>query len=232
MDRESATQTGSGPRGAGQKPDGYPSRPGSHRRAVACLAVAALLVFLLVPAPDSASADSAIGHVSRHAGRPGEKVTVTIGCACFPPCKGPKGHLHPEGYKRGPCSPGSRPPASFGISLLPLAKVKAVDGCTHRTCPGKSASLPPDPSTHPYTFLGFARPPAGGNNPENGDIPRYLLNFTIPDLRPGTYSYVFWCAACVRGHRGPLVANSSVPSWRLVVRPPGSSARGRLSQPT
>jgi hypothetical protein len=170
--------------------------------------------------------------VSRHAGQAGEEVAVTVGCGCFPPCKGPKGHRHPEGFERGPCTLGSKapPPASFGVSLLPRAKASAQAGCTHRTCPKKSASLPQDPYTHPYTFLGFARPPVRGNNPENGATPRYHLNFTIPNLRSDTYSYVIWCTACVRGHRGPLVANSAVPSRQLVVRPPRDSARDGLSE--
>jgi hypothetical protein len=198
--------------------------------AIAGLMASALLAFLLIPAPDSASADSGVVSVSRHGGQPGEEVTVTVGCACFPPCKGPKGHKHPEGSEHGGCSPGpDRRPASFGVSLLPLAKVKAVRGCTHRTCSGTSASLPPDPSARPYSFLGFARPPAGEDSLEKRYGRRYRLSFTIPDLRPGTYSYVVWCTACVGGHRGPLVADPNVALWHLAVRPPRGAARDWLS---
>jgi hypothetical protein len=205
-----------------------PSTDPHRRLAIACLAIAAFLALLLVPAPNSASADVGIAHVSRHAGQPGEEVTVTVGCACFPPCKGPKGHRHPEGFKQGPCTLGSkaRQPASFGVSLLPHAQASAQADCPHRPCP----SLPQDPHARPYTFLGLALPPAGGNNPETGSVPHYDLTFTIPALRSGTYSYVIWCTACVRGHRGPLIANPTDSSRQLVVRPPGDSARGSLSE--
>jgi len=183
-----------------------------------CLALAAFLALLGVPA--FASADEGVPAVSRHAAAPGEEVTVTIGCACQPPCKGRRGHRHPEGFKRGPCTLGSeaKPPLSFGVSLLPAAKLAAMRGCTRRRCRELIKALPGDPYRAPYTFLGFAGPPAGGNNPESGALPRYLLTFRVPDLRPGAYSYVIWSRRSENGHRGRLNVDPGAADWRLSVR--------------
>jgi hypothetical protein len=183
-----------------------------------CLALAAFLALFGLPA--FASADEGITAVSRHAAAPGEAVTVTIGCACLPPCKGLRGHRHPEGFKRGPCTLGSeaKPPLSFGVSLLPAAKLAATRGCTRHGCPEPIKALPGDPYRAPYSFLGSAGPPAGGNNPESGALPRYLLTFRIPDLGPGAYSYVIWSRRSENGHRGRLNVDPSAANWRLSVR--------------
>lgn len=183
-----------------------------------CLALAALLALLGVPA--FASADEGIVAASRHVGAPGEEVTVTIGCACLPPCKGRKGHRHPEGFKRGPCTLGSKakPPLSFGVSLLPPGKLAAMRRCARRGCSNPIKALPSDPYRAPYTFLGSARPPAGGNNPESGKLSRYLLKFSIPDLRPGGYSYVIWSRGSETGHRGRLNVDPDAANWGLSVR--------------
>jgi hypothetical protein len=195
-----------------------------------CLALAALLALLGVPA--SASADEGITAVSRRVAAPGEEVTVTIGCGCLPPCKGRSGHRHPEGFKRGPCTLGSRakPPLSFGVSLLPVGKLAAMmRRCARRSCPSPIEALPSDPYRAPYAFLGSARPPAGGNSPESGEPPRYLLTFTIPVPRPGGYSYVIWSRGSENGHRGRLNVNPGAADWRLSVRGPQPSLAGLLS---
>jgi hypothetical protein len=189
--------------------------------AIACLALAAFLAVLL--APCVASADEGVTKVSRHVAEPGDRVTVTIGCACLPPCRrGPGGHVHPEGFKHGPCILGSKskPPASFGVSLLSEKRARAAERCTRRSCPSPVAALPPDPYAAPYAFLGSALPPPGGNDPESGELPRYLLTFTVPDLRPGAYTFVIWCRACGNGRRGRLNVDPREPAWRLTVRAP------------
>jgi hypothetical protein len=195
-----------------------------------CLALAVLLALLGVPA--FASADEGITAVSRYVAAPGEEVTLTIECACLPPCKGRKGHRHPEGFKHGPCTLGSKamPPLSFGVSLLPAAKLAAMRRCARRGCPNPIKALPSDPYRAPYTFLGSARPPAGGNNPESGEPSRYLLKFSIPDLRPGAYDYVIWSRGSENGHRGRLNVDPGAANWRLSVRAAGQRPGAR--QPT
>jgi hypothetical protein len=101
--------------------------------------------------------------------------------------------------------------------------------CARRSCPNPIEALPSDPYRTPYTFLGSARPPAGGNNPESGEPPRYLLTFTIPDLRPGGYSYVIWSRGSENGPRGRLNVDPGAANWRLSVRGSRLSPAGLLS---
>ena len=69
----------------------------------------------------------------------------------------------------------------------------------------------------PYSFLGRAVPPPGGNDPGSGE-PRYLLQFKIPNLRPGSYLYEIWCGVCEKGARGSLISVPASPLWQLQVR--------------
>jgi hypothetical protein len=165
-----------------------------YARALALVAAAAALSLAVV-----ASAGGSVGveKVSDRAGAPGRSVTLTVGCGfCFPPCVGPKGERHPKGFDHGPCMLGTKadPPAWFGIFLAPRS---------HR------GSL---------TFLGRAVPPPGGNNPEGGDPPRYLLTFTIPDLRPGKYTYEIRSTPGPHAKRGVMVKDPGSPLWTLTVR--------------
>ncbi len=161
------------------------------------LCVGALVSTALASAP-AARAAVGVEKVSRSAGAPGDPVILTLGCGfCFPPCKGP--------------------PASFGISLVPVAKISKPNGCgPNSLCPSQARR---PPRQHPFTFLGLATPPPGGNNPEHGSAPRYLLDFDIPDLRPGLYAYVIYCGVCVKGKDGGLIAFPEAAPWRLRVRP-------------
>lgn len=190
---------------------------------------AALLIALLALTASlahTATARAAVGieKASTHHGAPGATVNLTIGCGfCFPPCVGPKGERHPKGFDHGPCmlgTDGKEPPASFGVSL-----VRSKEAPQRRTCgTGPVCTLTPlgPPHNAPFTFLGRAVPPPGGNNPEGGDPPRYLLRFTVPDLSPGTYTYEIWCGVCADGRRGALIGAPSSRLWRLVVRPPAA----------
>lgn len=194
-----------------------------HLTATLLTALLALTAGLLT---HTATARAAVGieKASTHHGPPGATVNLTIGCGfCFPPCVGPKGERHPKGFDHGPCmlgTHGKEPPSAFGVSL-----VRAKEAPQRRTC-GEAPSCMPipvgPPHKPPFTFLGLAVPPPGGNNPEGGDPPRYLLTFTVPHLTPGTYTYEIWCGVCVDGRRGALIGAPSSALWQLVVRPPAA----------
>jgi hypothetical protein len=110
------------------------------------------------------------------------------------------------------------PPASFGVSLVRSKEAPQRHSCgTGPIC--TPITLGP-PHQAPFTFLGLAVPPPGGNNPEHGDPPRYRLRFSVPDLTPGTYTYEIWCGVCADGKGGALIGVPSLRLWRLVVRPP------------
>lgn len=198
------------------------ARAGSFRQVVAFLAAGTAVAVFCAFAASSASAAVGVEKVSRHGGEPGTEVTLTLGCGfCYPPCKGPKGHRHPEGFDHGPCMLGTKaePPASFGISLVPRSKAPTPHQCGPRAVCSPDTAAPP--RKDPYTLLGLAVPPPGGNNPEHGDPPRYLLHFTIPSLPSGDYAYVIWCDACLKGKRGSLLAVPASRLWRLAVHRQG-----------
>ncbi len=183
---------------------------------------------LSVPAP--AGADVGVEEASRSAGVPGDPVELTIGCGfCFPPCEGP------QGDRSGVCMPGVElPPPSFPVSLVPIAKVPRPHRCGPRRLCTPQASGPPRRA--PFTLLGWAKPAqaeaSGGGYFGGGfghgpvEPPRYVLDFQIPDLRPGIYSYVIYCAVCQRGQGGSLIAFPER-RWRLRVRRDALSTRGR-----
>ncbi|MBS1879674.1 MAG: hypothetical protein JST31_09190 [Actinobacteria bacterium] len=189
------------------------------RNAAAIIAATSAMV-IVVALTGTALADVGIERVSRHAGPAGEEVQLTLACGfCFPPCAGPKGERHPEGFEKGPCIPGTerRPPASFGVSLVSKRRAERLAACQ---LDGRSCPTPPRPPRgHGYRFLGAAVPPPGGNDPEHGDLPRYLLSFRIPPLAAGSYGYVIWCGACLRGRAGSLITYPASPLWQLRIRP-------------
>lgn len=178
------------------------------------LALGAVSVALLLGAP-AAQADIGVERVSRGTASAGDAVTVTLGCGfCFPRCTGPAGDRHPAGHPRGACMLDTKaaPPKAFPLSLVPLARAPKPHRC------GPNALCAPEvlhpPRQAPFTALGSATPPPDGNDPESGRIPRYLLRFEVPDLAPGTYSFVIYCEACRKGAGGSLI-----PSGQLRVRP-------------
>ena len=190
------------------------------RKAMLGLGVVAVAVCVL--AVGSASAAVGVEKVDRRGGAPGDEVTLTLGCGfCFPPCEGPKGERHPRGFDHGPCMLDTKkdPPRlvrHLGRSALERAGASQMRAA--RRSARRLTAAPPRRA--PYTFLGLAVPPPGGNNPEHGDPPRYLLHFTIPRLPAGAYAYVIWCDACAGGGRGSLIASPGTPLWRLAVRHP------------
>lgn len=179
----------------------------------------------LLAALSAAGASAAVGveKASRHGGARGDEVKLTLGCGfCFPPCKGPKGERHPEGFDHGPCMLGTKrkPPRSFGVSLVAADEAPEPHRCGPNALCAPATKAPPRRA--PYTYLGSAVPPPGGNNPEHGDPPRYLLDFAIPKLAPGDYVYVVWCDACARGGRGSLIT-APERRWHLRVRRPSGA---------
>jgi hypothetical protein len=131
--------------------------------------------------------------VSRHAGRPGTEVRLTVGCgAC----------IH-------------QAPASFPISLLPLRRAQALLECQIRNgdCP-----TPTRPPRHGgFRYLGEALPLPEGEGGARAPWPRYSLDFTVPRLSAGDYAYVIWCDACVDGRGGSLITFPTERRWRLRV---------------
>lgn len=193
-----------------------------RRRDLAIVAaLVAAILGALIFAVASARGDVGVTSASRDAGRAGTVVRLRLDCGfCFPPCRGPQGHRHPAGFAKGPCmlDGGKAVPRSFAISLLPLPRAERLlsrEIRHHRLCPRPTAA----PHHRPFTFLGNATPPPGGNNPENGDPPRYLLKFRIPRLPAGDYSYVIWCDACIAGPAGSLIVDPSSTTAQLRVLP-------------
>ncbi len=182
-------------------------------------------LFAAVAALGAEPAGAAVGveKVSRLAGAPGDPVDLTLACGfCFPPCHGAPGH------RNVPCmlDTKAQPPKEFQISLVPIEKAPKVHRC------GPNAVCPPQPRgaprSAPYTYLGRATPPAEDGSSAAGDnVPRYLLHFEVPSLRPGVYTYVIFCDVCVRGERGSLIADPRARKWRLRVLPAGASRQTR-----
>jgi hypothetical protein len=192
-----------------------------RRDLVIVSALVAAIVGVLIFGAVSAKGDVGLVSASRDAGHPDTVVRLRVDCGfCFPPCRGPRGHRHPAGFAKGPCmlDGGKEVPRSFAVSLLPQDRAEDLLSCEihhHRSCPRPKAA----PRHRPFTYLGDALPPPGGNNPESGDLPRYLLRFRIPHLPAGEYSYVLWCDACIAGPRGSLVVDPLSATWRLRVLP-------------
>jgi hypothetical protein len=194
--------------------------PPSSPHALPLALLVALLSLCALSTPPAATADVGVERVSRLAGVPGEAVEIDVACGfCFPPCEGP------EGDRSGICMPGAEPPPpSFPISLVPLEKAPRPYRCGPRKICAPKVSGPP--RRPPFTLLGWAKPapPAEDRWPLGGfdhQLPRYALEFPIPDLAPSTYAYVIYCGACQRGQGGSLISFPAEKRWRLQVRPSG-----------
>jgi hypothetical protein len=179
----------------------------------------ALALTLSVPLASSASADIGFESASHSSAAPGERMRLTVGCGfCFPPCVGRPGHRHPAGSQDGVCmlDGGRRPPTGFGIWLTPA---------THRLARALPGSSRP-PRLPSFAYLGRAEralhPSRGGPH----GVPSYVLRFRVPALAPGPYEYVLFCAACVAGPRGTLLASVPGPVGRLQIDAAGSPSGG------
>lgn len=148
---------------------------------------------LLVAAP--AEADLGVERVSSRGGEPGKKVRLTLGCGA---CSAAKG----------------KPPASFPVSLVPVDEVPRPRRCgPNALCPPRVRAVP---RRAPFAYLGEARIREGS---VDGPILRYALDFTIPKLPAGTYTYVVYCDLCLDGGAAGLITepNANGP-WRLRIR--------------
>jgi|SRR5215203_131882 len=149
-----------------------------------------LAVIFLHLAPPPAMADLGVENVSRSGGEQGEKVRLSVGC--------------------GACSAaGGETPAAFPISLVPVAKVPVPHRCGPKAlCPPRVRAVP---RRAPFTYLGDAR-----LVDEHRAVVRYVLDFTIPKLPRGTYTYVIYCDPCVDGKGGSLIAEPNPGADRLL----------------
>jgi hypothetical protein len=158
------------------------------------IAIVSLLALGATPAHAAAGVEA----VSTHHGASGARIALTLGC--------------------GSCL--DDPPASLGVSLVRSKEAPQRHPCGDGPICTPTPLAPPH--RPPFTFLGRALPPPGGNDPDGGDPPRYRLRFTVPDLTPGTYTYEVWCGVCADGRRGALIGAPNSILWRLVVRPPAA----------
>lgn len=164
------------------------------KRSLFLAALSAVLVHLAAPA---AMADLGVERVSRPGGKPGDGVRLTLGCGA---CSAAKGQAA----------------ASFPISLVPADRVPKPHRCGPRTlCPPRVRAVP---TRAPFTYLGEALPPRGDGDADN-PYPLYVLDFAVPRLPVGTYTYVIYCDLCLDGKGGALIADPTVgPRWRLRIR--------------
>lgn len=138
-------------------------------------------------------ADLGVEKVSRSGGKPGNEVTLTLGC--------------------GSCSIRGRATASFPVSLVPVKMAPKLRRCgPNALCPPRVRAVP---RRSPYTYLGEARL-SGGN--EDRPLQHYVLDFTIPKLPAGSYTYVIYCDACLDGSDASLISAPAADVWRLRIR--------------
>jgi len=157
-----------------------------------------LIVALALLTAPAAMADLGVERVSRTGGKPGESVKLTLGC--------------------GACAAASgQDAASFPVSLAPAGKVPVPHRCwPNALCPPRVRAVP---KQAPFTYLGEALPTRGGGDAQS-PYPLYVLEFAIPRLPAGTYTYVIYCDLCLDGAGGALIADPTVgPRWRLRVLP-------------
>ena len=141
-----------------------------------------LLAGLLVPA-STASADIGVVGLNPHFARPGERVDLTVGCGACPA------------------------DTSFPISLVPVEKSPRPHPCGENAVCYPTALRPP--GEPPFVFLGTT---SGGRallptvDPPGS---KSDLRFAVPKIDAGRYAFVVFCADCVRGPRGSLLANTT-----------------------
>jgi hypothetical protein len=157
----------------------------------------ALIVALGLLAAPAAMADLGVEKVNRTSGKPGESVKLTLGCGA---CSSARGQ-------------GA---ASFPVSLVAAAEVPVPYRCgPNALCPPRVRAVP---KQVPFTYLGEALPPRTDGDTDK-PYPLYVLDFAIPRLPAGTYTYVIYCDLCLKGKWASLITAPTVPRpWRLRIR--------------
>jgi len=158
------------------------------------LPVGLIVALGLLTAP-AAMADLGVEKVNRTSGKPGESVKLTLGCGA---CSSARG----------------QDAASFPVSLVAAAKVPEPYRCgPNALCPPRVRAIP---KQAPFTYLGEALPRGDG---ADKSYPLYVLDFAIPNLPAGTYTYVIYCDPCLKGKEASLITAPTVPRpWRLRIR--------------
>jgi len=197
------------------------------KTSLAALAALSLLLLAAAPAP----ADVGFAGSTARDGEPGDRVAVTVGCGfCFPPCVGEPGDMHPPGSRRGACMPGKEgPPASFEVWITPVDHSLDPYVCGPGEWPPGEPPRGPCRGSRPphlpsFIFLGRAMPQP--RQPDSREIPRYRLDFGVPEARPGLYKYVLFCDACIDGPRGSLVDDRGRAAGPLRILPAAAQASG------
>lgn len=115
----------------------------------------------------------------------------------------------------GFCSPGER----FPISLVPLARAPEPFPCRRNALCTPAATAPP--RRDPFAYLGLTGPGRA-----LGAGTQSHLRFRLPDVEPGVYTFVIFCAGCYRGPRGSLIVDTTDSGGLLRVRrSPAASIR-------
>lgn len=154
-------------------------------------ALGSVLVGLLLAAPSAA--DVGVVGLNPAVAKPGERVELRVGC--------------------GSCPPG----ASFPISLVPLAQAPRSHSCRRNVLCIPAATEPPH--VRPFVLLGHT---GGGDALFSTPHPvgsESHLRFLTPDVAPGRYAFVIFCATCYQGPRGGLIADTSDSAELLLVQP-------------
>jgi hypothetical protein len=132
----------------------------------------------VLAAAKPAAADVGVDSVSPHAAGPGDTVTLRIYC--------------------GGCTPGM----SFPISLVPAAERPRPEPCgSHALCTPASSGAPTDP---PFISLGRSDP--ASRHASRGCC-LSGLRFEVPEVEPGRYAFVIYCAACHAGPKGSMIGS-------------------------
>ena len=130
------------------------------------------------------------------------------------------------------CGACRRADTSFPISLVPVAKAPPPHPCRvklkgHMETGLCSPTAARPPSERPFVLLGGTDRgrralPAGSWPPgSNSD-----LRFAVPEIEPGRYAFVIFCAECGRRSRGSLIADTSLPRKNFLrIQPSEASVR-------
>lgn len=140
-----------------------------------------------------ATADVGVSSQNPSEARPGQTVKITVAC--------------------GSCNAGTR----FPVSMVPVTEYPEPNPCRNDSLCGPMARNPP--AENPYVLLGETNdavrvgPGAGFVGTESS------FQFKVPAVDPGRYLLVVFCAECVKGPKGSLVANRNTAQGNLRVLP-------------